>query len=341
MPANATAPSTWPSFAQMKSWTALEAADAAFDACNVLAQEYIEGTFATWLTQYRGGLVHGPTGLLGDPDAVPPAPPAGAKAQLSVTGLAFDLIQTGPPVCSVPPYQKIPAPQAASGHGGDALAQLQQELGSTPAPSVFTKATAPGQQQTAPDGSVWVRIMAIFAVLLALSAPPARAQVNLRFTPEPMAVPTAQIANARDLGRWVIEGCNDGAAVATIAAERLDMAAGSIRFVDSDDSLLVLTAHTRRGFWGVMAHWGPIVGMAAAAGLNLGGVIKGPAAIALSAGSSVLPTVSTIAQGEVPSVAPLVSSMKYPITLMPGACFTDHKFAAKVKDPQVVMGQIK
>src|ERR1041385_9066489 len=107
----------------------------------------------------------------------------------------------------------MPMRQIAAGQAGDALGTLQQELAAGHAgraSSQFSKATQPGDKQTAPDGSVWVRVMGFLlaAILLGSVTARAHAQVNLRFTPEPMAVPVSVLANARDMGRWSVIGCN-------------------------------------------------------------------------------------------------------------------------------------
>jgi len=167
------------------------------------------------------------------------------------------------------------------------------------------------------------------AILVAASG---FAQTTVKFSPEPMAVPTAQIANARQLGRWLVEACNDGTAPVTMTAQRLSMAAPAIAFIDPDDALLVLTTAAKRSFWGSVAHYAQIGGSLAAVGLALA---KGNADLTtgIGVGSSLLPGIVQLAQGQTPAVTPLVSTVKYPVTLSPGGCMDDHFFAAKLKNP--------
>jgi len=153
MPVNAVPPSTWVSAEQLQAWIRLEAAQAAYAAVKEQINSYINNTFTTWYSSYSGGHLAGPTGVVGDPDAVPPQPPTGAMAQLNATGLAFDLVQTGPPVCAIPPYTKIPAP--GTGH----VSGLSNVTGPTGLVNPFSSATAVGQVIVAGDGTQWVRIL--------------------------------------------------------------------------------------------------------------------------------------------------------------------------------------
>ena len=161
LPAGAAPPLTWPSVQQLKDWIAKEAAQAAYDAVQTQIQDYLTGTFQNWLNAYSGGHLAGPTGIVGDPNAVPPAPPAGAMGELSADGLSFNLVQTGPPVlANVPPYTKIPAPQSVT--GANALVDFQKELAAT-APvsgvSPFNNSVPLYTVQVAAgDGSKWVRV---------------------------------------------------------------------------------------------------------------------------------------------------------------------------------------
>lgn len=178
--------------------------------------------------------------------------------------------------------------------------------------------------------------LAIFALLSASAG----AQVIVRFTPEPMAVPASQIATARDLGRWTVVGCNDGPATVSIPSERIDLAAGNIRLIDADDALLVLTAAQKRTVAATVAKYGTTVAQIVALGLAVASRANFPTSAALSLGGAFLPQLAGLAQAQVPSVAPLTSSVKYPVTLEPGGCFTDHRFAGKMKSPQIVTSRI-
>jgi len=137
--------------AYLQSWEQAVGQQAALDANATLAGEYINGEFATWLSSYTGGHIDG-----GNPDAPPPQPPAGAMVQVQPNGIQWDLIQTGPPVCSVPAYTKIPAPQTP-----EQAKQMLQTLGGGAASSASPfNASVPlySQPVTAPDGTKWVRV---------------------------------------------------------------------------------------------------------------------------------------------------------------------------------------
>lgn len=163
---------------------------------------------------------------------------------------------------------------------------------------------------------------------LAISA---HAQVEVLFTPEPMAVPTAVLANAKGLGRWKISFCNNGSSRVLIPIERIDMASGPISLVDADDAMLVLSAAQKRSFAQKLVTGTSIAGEAAALALAIASKANAGWATGIGLGAGLLPGVSKIAMGQVPSYAPLISSAKYPVSLDPGQCFTDHRFAAKMK----------
>ncbi len=255
------------------------------------------------------------------------------------------------PVCAMPPLPGVVTHDKGVGRIGIEIPTGGGEWftvgdgDTTPVNKVIAGTSADGKEGLfkkcgSAVGPGWFQKVAMVLLCLGLAASLSHAQVSLRFTPEPMAVPVAQIAGARDLGRWLIEGCNDGAGPVTLPVERLSMAAGEIRFVDADDAVLVLTARAKRGFWGQVAHWGPIIGQGVAAGLGVSGITTSAATVAISGGAQLIPALTRIAQGEVPSVVPLVSTLKYPISLPPGGCFSDHRFAAKMARPGVVVARI-
>jgi len=183
-------------------------------------------------------------------------------------------------------------------------------------------------------------------ILILILATTLRGQVTIRFTPEDMAVPTAVVANARNMGRWIIEGCNMAPMPVLIASEQIDMVAGPIRFIDEPDATLVLTANVKRSVWGTILQVASIAGQGVAIGTAIAGTIKNPTVTTMiGIGSGLLPQIVTLARGQQPSIVPLQSQLKYPLTLAPvgqaGACFTDHRFAAKMKAPQIVVAVIK
>jgi hypothetical protein len=177
-------------------------------------------------------------------------------------------------------------------------------------------------------------------VFLALVLPcAAHAQVKVKFTPEPMSVPTAALYDARNMGRWIVEMCNDGPAAVSLAWERISMAT-DIRFIDPDDATLVLLADQRRSVPGAIVRFGSLAGQGAALGLTVASRANALLAAGLTIGSTLLPGAVKIAAGEVQPIAPLTSGLKYPVVLAAGGCATDHHFAAKLKSAQVITVEV-
>lgn len=116
-----------------------------------LATNYLNVTFHDWLTNYDAGRVDG-----GNPSAPPPQPPNGFMVEVQDDGITCDMVESGPPVCGLPSYALIPAPQT--------LQQAQNMLmvlggNAATAASQFTRAEAVfGTPIVAPDGSRWVRV---------------------------------------------------------------------------------------------------------------------------------------------------------------------------------------
>ncbi len=190
---------------QLQNWIKGEAQQDALRSCAVLKQEYLSGAFHDWFIDYGGGKIDN-----GNPDAPPPQPPFGAMAQMQPGNVSWDLVQTGPPVCEVPAYTKISAPQTVD-HAGDMLKVLG---GSSP----FTKATRLGSQVTAPDGSVWARLLILLIVASAFIVPAARAQATAGCSPQPMAA-TKSIAE-KTMGQWACWITNDGVAAYTLTPSK-------------------------------------------------------------------------------------------------------------------------
>src|SRR5215510_1605975 len=120
------------------------------------------------------------------------------------------------------------------------------------------------------------------------------AQVKVKFTPEPMSVPTAALSDARSMGRWIVEMCNDGPAPVSLPWERISMAT-DIRFIDPDDAALVLLADQRRSVPGAIVRFGSLAGQGAALGLTIASRANALLAAALTVGSTLLPGVARIA----------------------------------------------
>lgn len=160
------------------------------------------------------------------------------------------------------------------------------------------------------------------------------AQVSVKFTPEPMIVPTAALSNANDMGRWLIEGCN-GATPVDLYWEQISMATDRIRFIGTDDVLLVLANHQGRTVAGTIVKVGTLAAQGIAIGLAVANGANRAWTTGLSLGSALAPMVIKAARDQVPSIAPLASTTKYPIHLEPGACFTDYRFAAKMRGARI------
>ncbi len=71
------------------------------------------GGWGRWLNEYESGRMMGPKGQ-GDPDAPTPIPPAGKVVEVKAAengGIFFDIVDGTEPVCDIPKYTKITAPQ--------------------------------------------------------------------------------------------------------------------------------------------------------------------------------------------------------------------------------------
>jgi len=165
------------------------------------------------------------------------------------------------------------------------------------------------------------------------------AQVKVKLTPEPMSVPAAAPYDARDMGRWIVEMCNDGPAPVSLAWERISMAT-EIRFIDPDDAVLVLLANQRRSVPGTIVRFGSLAGQGAALGLAVASRANALLAAGLTVGSTLLPGIVKIAAGEVQPITPLTTGLKYPVVLAAGGCATDHRFAAKTRSAHVVTVEV-
>ena len=101
-------------------WLQAQAQDKALHQNAILVTDWTTtGEFYNWLLNYEAGRIEGPTGLMGDPNAPPPTPPPAFMAVAVLNedgGIGFATEQVsiehgGSPVCEVPEYTRIPAPQ--------------------------------------------------------------------------------------------------------------------------------------------------------------------------------------------------------------------------------------
>lgn len=100
---------------QQNQWEQAQAQDKAFTANGVRTTEWLSWFWNSWYENYSDGRLFGPKGQ-GDPDAPAPVPPPGKVVQVKATEeggavLNFDIVDGAEPVCAVPAYPKIPAPQ--------------------------------------------------------------------------------------------------------------------------------------------------------------------------------------------------------------------------------------
>src|SRR5579859_4521808 len=141
-----------------------------------------------------------------------------------------------------------------------------------------------------------MRILARLLVLIAIALP-ARAQIAIKITPEPLAL--SGVA-ARDMGRWMIEACNDGPEIQSVSRERLSIAAGSkVRMIDDATAASILATETDKTFATRAVKALGVAGQFAALGMAL--VRNTSWAAGLGIGSAVLPTAVNAAKGYVPA----------------------------------------
>ncbi len=124
--------------------------------------------------------------------------------------------------------------------------------------------------------------------------------------------------------------------------EKVSMASGAIAFIDPEDALLVLTGNVQRSTYSKVMRGIQVAGGALAIGLSVASRANTSWATGISVGSAFFPSIAQLISGsiQVPSIIPLTSTVKWPVTLAPGACLTDHWFAAKMKNPHPESGLV-
>jgi hypothetical protein len=181
-------------------------------------------------------------------------------------------------------------------------------------------------------------IIFCIGMLALVLATPAPAQISVKLTPEPIIL--SSIA-ARDMGRWTVEACNDGSMPQSVSRERLSIAGGSgIRMIDDATATSIMTTETDKSFTSQLVKALGYAGQGLSVALALASKANGRWAAGLAVGSSVLPAVVATAKGYVPAAAITTSTVKYPVTLAPGACMTDHVWAAKVRKAVVIEASV-
>jgi hypothetical protein len=163
--------------------------------------------------------------------------------------------------------------------------------------------------------------------------------IKLQATPEPMAVTSS--LKLKSIGRWKVDGCVSTAATDfSLPIQRVTMAFPQVAFLSPADANTVLTTQQSRSFWSVFLvalSWAGKGGSIALAVISKSNIAW---STGIGIGFSALPEIVRLAQGQVPSVAPFLSTLEWPLKLAPGDCFTEHLFAAKMKNPQPVQAVV-
>lgn len=96
-------------------WEQADAQEKAYNQNLLIAGNWLAegGGWGRWLNEYQSGRMMGPKGE-GDPNAPPPVPPRAKVVEVKEAeagGVYFDIVDGDKPVCKVPRYTKITAPQ--------------------------------------------------------------------------------------------------------------------------------------------------------------------------------------------------------------------------------------
>lgn len=138
----------------LQNWYQGRAQEEALNQNTNLASNFLNVTFHDWLRNYQDNKLNDG----GNPNAVPPTPPLGWQVQVDDDGITCTLLQNGPPVCTLPSYAKIPAPQTLE-QARHMLDVLGGNAGVVAVASPFnSSAGLYGTPIAAPDGSKWVRV---------------------------------------------------------------------------------------------------------------------------------------------------------------------------------------
>ncbi len=108
-------PGTQATIEEETQWLQAQAQADAFRQNERITDDWLAegGGWGRWLVQYQSGRMFGPKGQ-GDPDAPTPVPP---RAKVVVVegaengGIFFSVVDGKYPVCEVPDYEKITAPE--------------------------------------------------------------------------------------------------------------------------------------------------------------------------------------------------------------------------------------
>jgi len=176
-------------------------------------------------------------------------------------------------------------------------------------------------------------------LLLLIMSGLAAAQVQVLFTPEPSEV----LRSLRPrVGLWSIRACNDGMLVATIAPERVIMAAPSIRFLTAEQAAAVLAQRAKSSTLARViryAEWGAM----GATLITGSGLVAASSKVvgSIAIGSATARTIADRLSAEVPSIGPLGPQLVEPLQLPSGACVTRVAFSGLMKSPAPVQAVIR
>jgi len=179
-------------------------------------------------------------------------------------------------------------------------------------------------------------IISLVAVTLVfLFGAPAVAQVRIACTPEPLAVTSA--LHVKTMGQWACFILNDGPAARTLAPEAVYTAIIGIRPIDPASAIIVLSDRQSHSFAATAVKVLSIAGQLSGVALSLASKANAGLGTGLAVGSGFLPTVISVAQGQVPSTSPFTERLlAAPITLPPQGAVTKTVFACKQKNPQSI-----
>jgi hypothetical protein len=220
----------------MRKWDEGRAAEDALHANAQAEQNYLNNTWKTWFTRYNNAVGDG-----GDRRIPPPQPPKGFVAQIDEDDtvgaggarIVWELVQSGPPVCEIPSYSKlpgdpnIPAPPPSATPDyivGDVVVADSPARDGLPVGFPIVKDDGSKWQKKArmlPFGTAYfwqkVSAMLLLAALLVFTPGPAAAQLTVAFSPEPLAV--TQSLRIKEMGPWACFIRNDGPVARTVTVE--------------------------------------------------------------------------------------------------------------------------
>lgn len=312
-----------------RAWDEAAAGEDALHRNENLKADYMSGPWKKWWDNYNAAR---------DRATPPPTPPKGFVAVMVETDYPdgaisdpWDLVQSGPPVCEIPPYQKLtgdpavatPAIPVPTFEVGDAVNADNPARDNMP---IGFKLQADGSTwikkvRVLPFGSVyyWLKL-AMVLVCVSLMASSAHAQINAACAPQPSAA-TASLGKVA-IGEWGCWVSNDGPAPAILTPAKLYQAiigAGKISPVTPAVAQQILSDSVGRLPQSKLVKVGQV-------GLALGGIAAslytGNAQWSLIGGivSQNAPRMISVIQNEIPSTAPFVGGqLSGPVTIIPGA----------------------